>query len=239
MTIIDVNNTQSTPRNVHMCGVDNTMNMSCTFESPSTQTTVDAPTRLEETRNLKFRNGRLRKYNLETSQNTERIYVVKTNSFFSNVLPPTPSEVRIEYIMNDLKKEGLLEQERGMWRWAKPENSKSQEYPFYDSLNDIFHKVVSAVQVRYKLENTQSFVSIPHKSPHSNANSEEKFSPDLCFVRRVPGSITEEGIDWFYVGCPGELKVDRTDDWDYVSVSLCFFDALLKYTKLLTSKRML
>ena len=107
-----------------------------------------------------------------------------------------------------------------MWRWTKFRDPIQQEEDFFAPLSDIFKKIITSVENSYKLESTQSFVMSPHKSPHTNTNREETFIPDLCFVRRVPGSVTKDGIDRFYVSCPGELKKkDRPGDQNDVSVS--------------------
>ena len=181
---------------------------------------MDTPARPKRSHSLRYRNGDLGIRRDEVSHDHERIYVVETESFFSNALPPIPPKVSIDDVMVDVKRDGLLKQGEGVLSWTKFTDASSHENTFFAPLSDIFRSVVASVENRYKLESTQSFVMSPHKSPHTNTNREETFVPDLCFVRRVPGSVTKDGIDWFYVSCPGELKKkDRPNDQNDVSVS--------------------
>lgn len=182
--------------------------MNVNLSGTSTRTLTDAPIRLR-THNLKFRNGGLGEQRTEISSIRERTHLVETSSFFFSALPPAPSEVCIEYIINDLKRDGPLEQGGEMWRWTKLTDWKPQKYAFLEILSDVFNKIVYSIEERYKLESTQSFVMSTRKSLHLDTNSEEDFISDLCLARLAPGSVTEDGIDGGRLGqCNYSLSID-------------------------------
>ena len=74
---------------------------------------MDTPARPKRSHSLRYRNGNLGIRRDEVSHDHERIYVVETESFFSNALPPIPPKVSIDDVMD-----GLLKQVGNVLSWT-------------------------------------------------------------------------------------------------------------------------